>query len=101
MPLTLVATGQKTVTSLDQPERLVSASRPCHGVLVMAPADANGAPTNSKPALLGVSSTNGANYIFLHHANLEGVYIPIDDAYDLYVDIGASLESVNYAIFEE
>jgi hypothetical protein len=33
-------------------------------------------------------------------ANFEGIYIPINDASLIYVDIGADNETVNYAIFQ-
>jgi hypothetical protein len=97
---TLTETGTKVVASASVPEAIKASATPCHGVLVMSPASAAGAVVNTTPSLIGVSSVDGANYIYLDKANFEGIYIPISDAAKLYVDIGTGGEAVNFAIFQ-
>ena len=91
------AGGTKTLNAAATPEALVASVTPAFRVWVGAPLDADGNPTNTKPAFLG--DADGQN-IPVMPANFEGVLLGIDDAAKVYVKVGVNGEGVAYRVFK-
>ncbi len=93
----IVSEGTKTVAAAATPERIVAATLPLgkNGyVWIGAPCDANGVAANTKPAFVGSHATASVRPLLI--SNFEGVKIPAEDAYNVYVKIGANGETVKY-----
>jgi len=91
-----VAGGALTVTHAATPQPLKAAATPCKYVWVGAPMDADsGDAVNTKVAFLGGAA---AQVMPLLPSNFTGYTIPIGDASQLYVKVGADGEGVSYLI---
>lgn len=95
----LIAEGTKTISAAATPETLVAATQPCARVWLGAPYNvATGVATNTLPVNAGITAASGGKRP-VFPTNFEGVYIDIDDAFKLYVDVGVNGETINYQIF--
>lgn len=93
---TAQTSGSKSVTTAGTRERLVSVSTPCKGVHVTA------LSTNTQVVVLGGSTVVAAAGTRVGSPVLEagdGAFIPIDDAYKVYLDVTVNGEGVSYTLY--
>lgn len=88
--------GTKTVAAVATPEKLVALSTPCFGVWIGARVTSESVASNTKACFIGDSASQN---IPITVANFEGVYIPINDASEVYIKVGVNGEGVCYRIF--
>lgn len=94
--LTLLETGTATIAATGVPQALVGASTPCALVVLTAPVDGDGVPTNTQLAWAGLTGAGlQVRPIFTTGAE---VWMYFDDAADLFL-VGTLADEVNYEIY--
>ena len=94
MRVFLKTEGTLTLTAAVQ--KIVSTSTPCAFIWFGPPCSDAGVGSNTEVVRVGVSAT--APLRVVHPANLEGVCVPCDDAFDVTVK-GKSTETINWQIY--
>lgn len=93
----IIDAGVLFVTLAAVPEPLTAAPQPCSMVWV-APASNDNGLLNATVMRVGIEGA-GNQRIAFHWTDIGGKYIPCSDANDLYVNVGADLEGVDYVIY--
>ena len=94
----IIRAGYLSVGLAAVPQPLTPATQPCSLVWVGPASSLKFGIMNTTVARIGIEGV-GNQRIALHWNSIEGVMIPCSDTNDLYVNVGADHEGVDYVIY--